>query len=92
MKEPKAIHQKTISLILYIIGALTILIPVLVAYATSSNFSSLFTKVLLTIGIGLIEIGILLKAVNNHSENKPVAKEIGLMLGLILALIIQYIH
>lgn len=92
MKEPKAIHQKTISFILYIIGALTILIPVLVAYATSSNFSSLFTKVLLTIGIGLIEIGILLKAVNNHSKNKPVAKEIGLMLVLILALIIQYIH
>ncbi len=92
MKEPKEIHQKTISFILYIIGALTIMIPFLVSYATSSSFSSLFTNILLTIGIGLIEIGLLLKVIEKYNSDKHIATDIVLMIGLIIALIIQYFH
>ncbi|WMM26107.1 hypothetical protein RBU61_05375 [Tissierella sp. MB52-C2] len=72
---------------LYVFAALIIIIPTFIVLISNKGFSPLFSKITISVSILCIEIGLIIKTVIMKKEGKPIAKNIGSIIGLLLAMI-----
>ncbi len=82
----KKYHNNIISS-LYILAALIIIIPLLIVLISNKGFSPFFSKVIISTSILCIEMGLLIKTYMMKKEGKSIAKDIGLIIWLLLIII-----
>lgn len=87
MKDNKVKYYNQISIILYALGIMIIIIPSLIIFISGGGFSAHFSKVILSIAMICMEIGLIIKAIVKREEGKFIVKEIGIIIGLLLVII-----
>lgn len=64
------------------------MIHILIVLTSDKVFSSLFSTVIRTVSLLCIEIGLLIKTFMMKKENKPISKNVGTIIGVLLVMIL----
>ena len=81
------IYSGKLTNIAYYMATLIIIIPICTVLVTDTPVNSFFSKILIGISGLFIIIGKLLVVINKKKENKNISIDMGILTGIILALI-----
>ena len=82
--------MKKVSSLLYVVAAFFVMIPICIVLVTDKPFTS-FQSEMFTLGALLsIIIGKLVTVIDKRRNNEKLAKDIGILLGLVIVLIAHY--
>nr|WP_246879848.1 histidine kinase [Bacillus suaedae] len=77
---------------LYLSAALLIFIPIsIVLMSDTITFSSTFSKIVISTGIILVIFGKVLSLLEKRKENKSFSTDIGIITGLLIALVARFV-
>ena len=81
------IYSGQLTKIAYYIAVFTILIPISIVLIRDIPFNESFSKIVIGISGSFIIIGKLLVIINKKKENKDISVDVGIFIGIALALI-----
>ncbi len=81
------IYSGKLTNIAYYMATLIIIIPICIVLVTNTSVNPSFSKILIGISGLFIIIGKLLVVINKKKENKNISIDMGILTGIILALI-----